>query len=66
VAIAKDAAGATGDNTVVGQSILISGKLTGDEDLTVRTCSLGRLVGLLRRGIAGRRARLSSRRGWKQ
>ena len=28
---------ATGsDNTVIGPSILISGKLTGDEDLTIR------------------------------
>ncbi len=33
----------TGDNTVVGESILISGKLTGDEDLTVR----GRVEGEL-------------------
>src|SRR6478672_8335488 len=32
-----------GDNTVIGQSILISGKLTGDEDLTVR----GRVEGEL-------------------
>ena len=28
--------GATSDSTVIGPSILISGKLTGDEDLTVR------------------------------
>ncbi len=34
---------AVGDNTVVGQSILINGKLTGDEDLTVR----GRVEGEL-------------------
>ena len=34
---------ASGNNTVVGQSILISGKLTGDEDLTVR----GRVEGEL-------------------
>jgi cytoskeletal protein CcmA (bactofilin family) len=43
VALAKDVAGASGNNTVVGQSILISGKLTGDEDLTVR----GRVEGEL-------------------
>jgi cytoskeletal protein CcmA (bactofilin family) len=43
VAIAKDVTGAAGNNTVVGQSILISGKLTGDEDLTVR----GRVEGEL-------------------
>lgn len=43
MALAKETAGATGDNTVVGQSILISGKLTGDEDLTVR----GRVEGEL-------------------
>ncbi|WP_309888711.1 polymer-forming cytoskeletal protein [Archangium sp.] len=35
--------GANVNNTVVGQSILISGKLTGDEDLTVR----GRVEGEL-------------------
>jgi cytoskeletal protein CcmA (bactofilin family) len=35
--------GAVVDNTVVGHSILISGKLTGDEDLTVR----GRVEGEL-------------------
>ncbi len=33
----------TGENTVIGQSILISGKLTGDEDLTVQ----GRVEGEL-------------------
>jgi len=33
----------TGANTVIGQSILISGKLTGDEDLTVQ----GRVEGEL-------------------
>jgi cytoskeletal protein CcmA (bactofilin family) len=43
VAIAKDVAGSAGNNTVVGPSILISGKLTGDEDLTVR----GRVEGEL-------------------
>lgn len=43
MATAKEAAGPAGDNTVVGQSILISGKLTGDEDLTVR----GRVEGEL-------------------
>jgi cytoskeletal protein CcmA (bactofilin family) len=43
VAIAKDVAGAAGNNTVVGPSILISGRLTGDEDLTVR----GRVEGEL-------------------
>ena len=35
--------GATGDSTIIGPSILISGKLTGDEDLTVR----GRVEGEL-------------------
>src|SRR4051812_37260608 len=40
----KDVAGPQGgDNTVIGQSILINGKLTGDEDLTVR----GRVEGEL-------------------
>jgi cytoskeletal protein CcmA (bactofilin family) len=43
VAIAKETAGTSGNNTVVGPSILISGKLTGDEDLTVR----GRVEGEL-------------------
>ncbi|HYI02274.1 polymer-forming cytoskeletal protein [Hyalangium sp.] len=43
MAIAKEVAGAAGNNTVVGPSILISGKLTGDEDLTVR----GRVEGEL-------------------
>lgn len=43
MATAKDVAGTAGNNTVVGQSILISGKLTGDEDLTVR----GRVEGEL-------------------
>jgi cytoskeletal protein CcmA (bactofilin family) len=43
VAIAKELTGAAGNNTVVGPSILISGKLTGDEDLTVR----GRVEGEL-------------------
>ncbi|HET9452443.1 MAG TPA: polymer-forming cytoskeletal protein [Aggregicoccus sp.] len=32
----KDLASSASNNTVVGPSILISGKLTGDEDLTVR------------------------------
>jgi len=40
----KDISGsASGDNTVTGPSIVINGKLTGDEDLTVR----GRLEGEL-------------------
>src|SRR6478735_9823342 len=39
----KDVGGGAGNNTVIGQSILISGKLTGDEDLTVR----GRVEGEL-------------------
>ena len=40
----KDISGsASGDNTVIGPSIVINGKLTGDEDLTVR----GRLEGEL-------------------
>ncbi|MDY7229460.1 bactofilin family protein [Hyalangium rubrum] len=43
MATAKELAGGAGDNTVVGPSILISGKLTGDEDLTVR----GRVEGEL-------------------
>jgi cytoskeletal protein CcmA (bactofilin family) len=44
LATAKELApGANVNNTVVGQSILISGKLTGDEDLTVR----GRVEGEL-------------------
>jgi cytoskeletal protein CcmA (bactofilin family) len=43
MAIGKDAGGAGGDNTAIGPSILISGKLTGDEDLTVR----GRVEGEL-------------------
>src|SRR5688572_3109117 len=40
---AKDLGGVGGNNTVIGQSILISGKLTGDEDLTVQ----GRVEGEL-------------------
>ncbi|MBX7098595.1 MAG: polymer-forming cytoskeletal protein, partial [Myxococcaceae bacterium] len=40
---AKEFGSTATDNTVVGQSILISGKLTGDEDLTVR----GRVEGEL-------------------
>lgn len=43
MATAKELAGNTVDNTVVGPSILISGRLTGDEDLTVR----GRVEGEL-------------------
>ncbi|AFE06055.1 hypothetical protein COCOR_04839 [Corallococcus coralloides DSM 2259] len=43
MATAKDLAGNAVDNTVVGPSILISGRLTGDEDLTVR----GRVEGEL-------------------
>src|SRR3954452_7999358 len=39
----KDLGGGAGNNTVIGQSILISGKLTGDEDLTVQ----GRVEGEL-------------------
>ncbi|HEY8205881.1 MAG TPA: polymer-forming cytoskeletal protein [Myxococcaceae bacterium] len=39
----KDVGGGAGNNTVIGQSILISGKLTGDEDLTVQ----GRVEGEL-------------------
>lgn len=35
--------GSTGDSTIIGPSILISGKLSGDEDLTVR----GRVEGEL-------------------
>ena len=40
---AKELATGAVNNTVVGQSILISGKLTGDEDLTVQ----GRVEGEL-------------------
>src|SRR2546423_12548807 len=45
MATTKDVGGGGGgsDNTVIGESILISGKLTGDEDLTVR----GRVEGEL-------------------
>ncbi|MFB1481513.1 polymer-forming cytoskeletal protein [Corallococcus sp. RDP092CA] len=43
MATAKELAGNAVDNTVVGPSILISGRLTGDEDLTVR----GRVEGEL-------------------
>jgi cytoskeletal protein CcmA (bactofilin family) len=43
LATAKELAPGAVNNTVVGQSILISGKLTGDEDLTVR----GRVEGEL-------------------
>jgi cytoskeletal protein CcmA (bactofilin family) len=39
----KDTSSSSGDNTVIGPSIVINGKLTGDEDLTVR----GRLEGEL-------------------
>ena len=43
MATPRNSAGGAGNNTVIGQSILISGKLTGDEDLTVR----GRVEGEL-------------------
>ncbi|MFL5357155.1 polymer-forming cytoskeletal protein [Archangium sp.] len=43
MATAKELVPGTVNNTVVGQSILISGKLTGDEDLTVQ----GRVEGEL-------------------
>jgi cytoskeletal protein CcmA (bactofilin family) len=43
LATAKELAPGAVNNTVVGQSILISGKLTGDEDLTVQ----GRVEGEL-------------------
>ncbi|WP_375772795.1 polymer-forming cytoskeletal protein [Archangium gephyra] len=43
MATAKEMGPGAVNNTVVGQSILISGKLTGDEDLTVR----GRVEGEL-------------------
>src|SRR5689334_9957704 len=43
MATAKELSDPSTNNTVVGQSILISGKLTGDEDLTVR----GRVEGEL-------------------
>jgi cytoskeletal protein CcmA (bactofilin family) len=36
MAATKDFGGAPVDSTIIGPSILISGKLTGDEDLTVR------------------------------
>src|SRR5258707_11388946 len=39
----KDSSISSGDSTVIGESIVINGKLTGDEDLTVR----GRLEGEL-------------------
>jgi cytoskeletal protein CcmA (bactofilin family) len=39
----KDASGASGGSTVIGPSILINGKLSGEEDLTVR----GRVEGEL-------------------
>src|SRR2546425_5546322 len=39
----KDTSSSSGDNTVIGPSIVINGKLTGDEDLTVR----GRVEGEL-------------------
>src|SRR5258708_16154028 len=39
----KDTSSSSGDNTVIGPSIVINGKLSGDEDLTVR----GRLEGEL-------------------
>src|SRR3954463_16763803 len=40
----KDLGGGAGNNTVIGQSILISGKLTGDEDLTVQGRAEGELT----------------------
>jgi cytoskeletal protein CcmA (bactofilin family) len=43
MAATKEFSSATGDATVIGPSILINGKLTGDEDLTVR----GRVEGEL-------------------
>lgn len=43
MATAKELMPLAGNNTVIGESILISGKLTGDEDLTVR----GRVEGEL-------------------
>lgn len=43
MATPKELGGVGADNTVIGQSILISGKLTGDEDLTVQ----GRVEGEL-------------------
>ena len=43
MATGKEFPSASGDNTVIGPSILISGKLSGDEDLTVR----GRVEGEL-------------------
>jgi cytoskeletal protein CcmA (bactofilin family) len=43
MAATKDFVGATGESTIIGPSILISGKLSGDEDLTVR----GRVEGEL-------------------
>src|SRR4051812_8878676 len=43
MATAKEVGGGSSDNTVIGESILISGKLTGDEDLTIR----GRVEGEL-------------------
>ena len=45
------AGGSNANNTVIGQSILISGKLTGDEDLTVRE------VEVLQRVAGGNRNR---------
>ncbi len=43
MAIIKEMSGGTGGSTVIGPSILINGKLTGEEDLTVR----GRVEGEL-------------------
>src|SRR4051812_29976018 len=43
MATAKEVGGGSSDNTVIGESILINGKLSGDEDLTVR----GRVEGEL-------------------
>src|ERR1043165_2385269 len=43
MATTKESTGGFNANTVIGESILISGKLTGDEDLTIR----GRVEGEL-------------------
>ena len=36
MAASKDFGGGGGESTIIGPSILINGKLSGDEDLTVR------------------------------
>src|SRR3954454_8676481 len=43
MATTKETTGFNANNTVIGESILINGKLSGDEDLTVR----GRVEGTL-------------------